>query len=170
LSKLIISLQNYLMKKIIVQNCLLPILLCCSVLFSTAQNSKPSPQVQKELDEAEAAMFKSVQDYNTPYFASVMSDDYITINADGVMMDKTQTIADSAHRKMMKGPAATLSDKITRVYGNVAIINGKAQVFVQGKLLVEFLFTEIWTKEKNKWMFSGWQGTLSKDSPPPPMQ
>jgi hypothetical protein len=68
------------MKKIIVQNCFLLPLLCCCSLFSTAQHSKPSPQVQKELDEAEAAMFKSVQDYNTPYFESIMSDDYITID------------------------------------------------------------------------------------------
>ncbi len=158
------------MKKILVQNCLLLAVLCGCSLFSIAQNAKPSPQVQKELDDAEAAMFKSVQDYNTPYFASIMSDDYITINSDGVMMNKTQTIADSVHRKMMSGYASTLSDKTTRVYGNMAIINGKAQVIVQDKVMVEFLFTEIWTKEKGKWMFSGWQGTLSKDSPPPPMQ
>ena len=156
------------MKKIIPGNCLLLALLCCCSLFSIAQNSKPTPQVQKELDEAEAAMFKSVQDYNTPYFASIMSDDYITIDADGVMMDKTQTIADSAHRKMMSGYACQLSDKTTRVYGNSAIITGKAQVIVQDKVMVEFLYTEIWTKEKSKWMFSGWQGTISKDSPPPP--
>lgn len=158
------------MKKILVQNCLLLAVLCGCSLFSIAQNAKPSQQVQKELDDAEAAMFKSVQDYNTPYFASIMSDDYITINSDGVMMNKTQTIADSAHRKMLSGYACQLSGKTTKVYSNVAIINGKAQVIVQGKVMVEFLFTEIWTKEKGKWMFSGWQGTLSKDSPPPPMQ
>jgi hypothetical protein len=158
------------MKKILVQNCLLLAVLCGCSLFSIAQNAKPSPKVQKELDDAEAAMFKSVQDYNTPYFASIMSDDYITINSDGVMMNKTQTIADSAHRKMLSGYACQLSEKTTKVYGNVAIINGKAQVIMQGKMMVEFLFTEIWAKEKGKWMFSGWQGTMSKDSPPPPMQ
>jgi len=156
------------MKKILVQNCLLLAVLCGCSLFSIAQNAKPSLQVQKELDDAEAAMFKSVQDYNTPYFASIMSDDYITINSDGVMMNKTQTIADSAHRKMLSGYVCQLSEKTTKVYGNVAIINGKAQVIVQGKVMVEFLFTEIWTKEKGTWMFSGWQGTMSKDSPPPP--
>jgi hypothetical protein len=156
------------MKKIIVQTCFLAALLCCCSFFSIAQNSKPSSQVQKELDEAEAAMFKSVQDYNTPYFESIMSDDYITIDGDGVMMNKTQTIADSAHRKMLSGYACNLSDKTTRVYGNAAIITGKAQVIVQDKVMVEFFFTEIWTKEKSKWIFSGWQGTMSKDSPPPP--
>ena len=133
-----------------------------------AQSSKPPLQVQKELDEAEAAMFKSVQDYNTSYFESIMSDDYITINADGVMMNKTQTLADSAHRKMMSGYACKLLDKTTRVYGNVGLINGKARVMVQDKIMVEFFYTEIWTKEKSKWMFAGWQGTISKDSPPPP--
>ena len=54
------------------------------------------------------------------------------------------------------------------IYGNVGIITGKAQVVVQEKVMVEFLYTEIWTKEKNKWMYSGWQGTISKNSPPPP--
>jgi hypothetical protein len=157
------------MKKIIVQNCFLLSLLCCCCLFSIAQKSKPSPQVQKELDEAEAAMFKSVQEYNTPYFASIMSDDYVTINADGVMMDKMQTLADTAGRKMLSGEyESRLLARNTRVYGNVGIINGKAQVIVHNKVMVEFLYTEIWTKEKSKWMFSGWQGTMSKDSPPPP--
>lgn len=156
------------MKKLLLVKYLLLPLLCCCTLFSVAQNSKPSPQVQKELDEAEAAMFKSVQDYNTAYFESIMSEDYITINADGAMMDKKQTIADTAHRKMMSGYACRLSDRTTRIYGNVGIINGKAQVIIQDKVMVEFLYTEIWTKEKNKWMFTGWQGTISKDSPPPP--
>src|SRR4249919_2845180 len=99
------------MKKILVQNCLLLAALCGCSLFSIAQNAKPSLLVQKELDDAEAAMFKSVQDCNTPYFASIMSDDYITINSDGVMMNKTQTIADSAHRKMLSGYACQLSEK-----------------------------------------------------------
>ncbi|HRH50218.1 MAG TPA: nuclear transport factor 2 family protein [Panacibacter sp.] len=156
------------MKRKLVFNCMLLPLLSCCTLFSVAQNSKPSPQVQKELDEAEAAMFKSVQDYNTAYFESIMSDDYITINADGVMMDKKQTIADTAHRKMMSGYACRLMEKTTRLYGNVGIITGKAQVMVQDKVMVEFLYTETWLKENNKWMFTGWQGTISKDSPPPP--
>src|SRR5436190_14574392 len=110
------------MKKIIVQNCFLLAVICSCALFTSAQKSKPSPQVRKELDEAEAAMFKSVQDYNTPYFESIMSDNYITINADGVMMNKAETIADSAHRKMLSGYTCKLSDKTTRLYGNVGII------------------------------------------------
>jgi hypothetical protein len=32
----------------------------------------------------------------------------------------------------------------------------------------EYLYTAIFVKDHNKWMFTGWQGTMSKDSPKPP--
>ncbi len=30
--------------------------------------------------------------------------------------------------------------------------------------MAEVYHTEIWRKEKGKWMFNGWQGTLTKEA------
>ncbi len=87
-------------------------------------------------------------------------------------MDKTQLMAtkDSPQQKMMADSSVKLFDKLIRVYGNTGIITGRAQAFVHDTYVVEFLYTAIFVKHNDKWMFTGWQGTISKDSPkPPPM-
>jgi hypothetical protein len=35
-------------------------------------------------------------------------------------------------------------------------------IFMGDKMLGEVYHTEIWIKEKGKWMFDGWQGTYTK--------
>jgi hypothetical protein len=87
----------------------------------------------KELEAAETKMFDAVLKYDPAYFKDYVPDDYITINADGV-----------------------------RLYGDVAIINGRSQYLMGDKILGEVYHTEIWLKEKGKWMFDGWQGTYTK--------
>jgi len=75
---------------------------------------------------------------------------------------------DSPKMKMMAASTMELFDKQVRAYGNVGIITGRARAYMQGKYIVEFLYTAVFVKQNDKWMFTLWQGTISKDSPPPP--
>ena len=75
---------------------------------------------------------------------------------------------DSGKQKMMAAATYKLFDKQVRAYGNVGIITGRAQASMNGTYIVEFLYTAVFVKQNEKWMFTLWQGTISKDSPPPP--
>ena len=135
---------------------------------SASAQASVSASTTKELEEAESKMFAGILHHNADYFKDYVANDYITINADGVMADKEQTYADSSRFKMLAGFTWKLSDKKIRVYGNVGIITGRAGIYLKEMFAGEFLYTAIFVKDRKKWMFTGWQGTMSKDSPKPP--
>ena len=123
---------------------------------------KVSETDMKELEAAETKMFDAVLKYDPIYWKDNVPNDYITINADGVMQTKEQILADSARKNLFAGVSFKLFDRKVRLYGDVAIINGRSQFLKEDKILGEVYYTEIWLKEKGKWMFDGWQGTYTK--------
>ena len=142
------------------------------MFFVGSQNAftQVSASTVKELEAAETKMFVGITKRDPEYLKNDVADDYFSINADGTAQNTQQMIADSARAKMMADSSVKLFDKLIRVYGNTGIITGRAQAFVHDTYVVEFLYTAIFVKHNDKWMFTGWQGTISKDSPkPPPM-
>jgi hypothetical protein len=123
---------------------------------------------QKDLRDAENRMMAEIIK-GGDYWKTDVDDDYITINADGVMADKKQTMEQIAIRNTTKtNPFAMVtetrtSDRKVRKYGDIAIITGKAEFMGGANKLAEVYYTEIWRKKNDKWMFDGWQGTMTKD-------
>ena len=142
-----------------------PILISILLFFITQISfgqKKVSEADIKELEAAEEKMFDAILKYDPVYWKDYVPDDYITINADGVMQTKEQILADSSRKKLFAGVTYKLFDRKIRMYGEVAIINGRSQYLMGDKILGEVYHTEIWIKEKGKWMFDGWQGTYTK--------
>jgi len=136
--------------------------------ISMAAHSQVSASTTRELEEAETKMFNGILLHSADYFKDYVAKDYITINADGIMADKDQTFADSARYQFLSAFTWKLFDKKIRAYGDVGIITGRARVYMKDAYSGEFLYTAIFVKDHQKWMFTGWQGTMSKDSPKPP--
>ena len=136
------------------------------LLFFISQVSfgqkKPSQADVKELEAAELKMFDAILKYDSAYFKDYVSDDYITINADGVMQNKEQILADTSRKNLFAGVSFKLFDRKVRIYGDVAVINGRSQYLMGDKVLGEVYHTELWIKQNGKWMFDGWQGTYTK--------
>jgi hypothetical protein len=137
----------------------IPLLFITQISFG---QKKISEAVIKELEAAEAKMFDAVLKYDPVYWKDNVPNDYITINADGVMQTKEQILADSARKNLFAGVSYKLFDRKIRLYGDVAIINGRSQYLMGDKILGEVYHTEIWIKEKGEWKFDGWQGTYTK--------
>lgn len=118
---------------------------------------------KQDLANAETKMFDENIKFDD-YWKTDTDDDYVTINADGVMATKPQVMSsgDTMHR--FAGLTATkLSERKVRRYGDAAIINGKEKFFVGDKEAAEVYYTEIWLKKNGKWLFNGWQGTMTKE-------
>lgn len=151
------------------------ILVTISSIVSRAQ-STASEKTKKEIEMAETRMFQNMNfSHAQDYYKTDVADDFFTINADGVWADRDQSLADTLRMKMVESAQLKIFDRRIRVYDNVGITNGRAQAFVNGTMVVEFLYTTVFVKRNGKWMYTGWQGTLSKDSPklpppPPPQQ
>ncbi len=145
-------------------------LLIVAVSQSSLAQGKPSAVVMDELLAAETQMFAKITQQDPAYMKDLVAEDYFSINADGGTDNKAQLMAekDSSKQKMMAAATFKLFDKQVRAYGNVGIITGRARAYMNGTYVVEFLYTAVFVKQNEKWMFTLWQGTLSKDSPPPP--
>ena len=145
-------------------------LLVVAVSQSSFGQGKPSAAVSDELVAAETEMFAKITQQDPVFMKDLVADDYFSINADGTTVDKAQLMAQkgSPQQKMMAAATYKVFDKQVRAYGNVGIITGRARAFMNDTYLVEFLYTAVFVKQNDKWMFTLWQGTISKDSPPPP--
>jgi hypothetical protein len=145
-------------------------LLVLAVSQGICGQEAPSAAVPDELVAAEAQMFSKITQQDPAFMKDLVADDYFSINADGSTMDKAQLLAQkgSPQQKLMAAATYKQFDKQVRAYGKVGIITGRARAYLNGAYLVEFLYTAVFVKQNDKWMFTLWQGTLSKDSPPPP--
>ncbi len=134
---------------------------------SLSSHAAGSPSVT-ELEAAEARMFEGIRTHDPIFMKEGVSADFVSINADGTRQDKEQMISDSARARMIGAATFKLFDKNIRIYGDVGIITGRARAYMNDKYVVEFLYTAVFVKQNNKWIYASWQGTISKDSPPPP--
>ena len=145
-------------------------LLLVAVSQSSFGQGKPSAAVSDELVAAETQMFAKITQQDPAFMKELVAEDYFSINADGATMDKAQLLSTKGtpQQKLMAAATYKLFDKQIRAYGNVGIITGRARAYMNENYIVEFLYTAVFVKQNEKWMFTLWQGTLSKDSPPPP--
>ena len=136
---------------------LFPLSFIGSIQKLNAQNLTPSDSLSQILIGKEKEMFDAISSGNTSAAEKIFGQDYITINADGTMQEKEETIKTFGK---FKGSTAKLSDKKIRIYDNVAIINGKAKFYVKQILVAEIFYTETWVYRRSHWEFIGWQGTM----------
>lgn len=133
---------------------------------SSGNNSETS---LKELDSAFKKMWQNVtlKDYAN-YVKTDVAEDFFTINADGIVQNKEQLLADTMRLRLLEVLKFKFFDQQIKVYDNVGIFNGRIQAFSDDKYVAEVLYTAVFIKEAGIWKYKNWQGTWSKDSPPPP--
>ena len=136
---------------------------------STFGQTKVLKSNTKEIEAAEIKMFESITKIDRKeYLKNYVTDDYFSINADGSTQTKEQVAADTISPKLFSAVTYKYFDKIIKVYDKVGIVTGRVQAFMKETMVVEFLYTAVFVQQKEKWMFANWQGTISKNSPPPP--
>uniref|UniRef100_UPI00404A35AB nuclear transport factor 2 family protein n=1 Tax=Gelidibacter sp. TaxID=2018083 RepID=UPI00404A35AB len=124
---------------------------------------------EKELESVFKKMWDNVTLTNADaYFKTDVSDDFYTINADGIVQNKKEFLADKKRQEMLEILDFKFFDQVIKVYDNVGIINGRIQAFSEDAYVGEIFYTAIFVKENSVWKYKNWQGTWTKDSPPPP--
>lgn len=124
---------------------------------------------KKELDSAFVKMWKNVTLTNAKeYFKTNVSDRFFTINADGIVQNKAELLADTTRLEMLEILSFEFFDQQIKVYDYVGIINGRIKAFSEEIYVGEIFYTAIFVKQNDIWKYENWQGTWTKDSPPPP--
>ena len=142
--------------------CMNKALLISFLLISKWVSAQPTslpPSTVAQLDSIEQVMFTATR--NADQFDRLTGSDYITLNADGVMENKVQTLDMVRNHPLPAADTILFSERRQRVYGNIAIRTGRAKVYKAGLLLADFIFTQTWLYRDNHWQFIGWQGTMT---------
>jgi hypothetical protein len=134
--------------------------------FSQTKKSETS---KIELDAAFKNLWPNVTlSKADEFFKTNVSDDFYTINADGIVQNKAQLLEDKKRLELLEILDFKFFDQVIKVYGNVGIVNGRLQAFSEETYVGEVLYTAIFVNENDTWLYKNWQGTWSIDSPPPP--
>ena len=123
---------------------------------SKSKTSTSGSKVEQQLLKLEHEWLDAFAKPDRAALERLMTDDYISNNADGSVTDKAQSIA-AAEAGFFSGTTSNSEDVKVRVYGDMAVITCLDSV--KGKFNGQFRHTSIWVKRKGNWQVVGWQGT-----------
>ena len=136
--------------------------LCAPSAFAQAEGAKKaSASVEDQIKKLEAERAAAVVKGDVAAIASQTSEDYTLINANGQLSGKAQTM-EAIKSGNIKLTANDLSDLKVRLYGNTAIVTGKADAkgVVGGRELKgPVMFTRVYVKKDGKWQSVAFQQT-----------
>lgn len=117
--------------------------------------------VEEHLKKMETDRAAAVVKGDVDTLAKETADDYMLINVNGQMSDKAQML-ESIKSGQIKLTSDDLSDMKVHVYGNTAVVTGKADVKgnIGGKDATgQIMFTRVYVKKGGKWQSVAFQQT-----------
>ncbi len=126
-----------------------------------APSARAQSSVEDQIKKLETDRAAAVVKGDVAAIASQTAEDYTLINANGELSSKAQTM-DAIKNGSIKLSANDLSDLKVRVYGNTAVVTGKANAkgVVGGRELKgPVLFTRVYVKKDGKWQSVAFQQT-----------
>lgn len=137
--------------------------LCVLLIFIIHVTVVKSQSLINEQSKADLAisqkkMFDCFSNGDKVTFAEITGNDYLTINADGTYFNK-----DGALEKIgsFKGSTYKIIQQESRFYNDIAITTGRVKFYVKSILAADVFFTQTWVRREDKWLFIGWQGTMT---------
>ena len=127
----------------------------------TLLGSARAEDVQEQLKKLETDRSAAVVKGDVETLEKQTSEDYTLINMNGQMSDKSQMV-NAFKTGQTKLTSDDLSDLKVRVYGNTAVITGKADV--KGTLggndaTGQIMFTRVYVKKGGRWQTVAFQQT-----------
>ena len=130
-------------------------------VFAALLSSARAQDVKEQLKKLEIDRAAAVVKGDTATLDKQTADDYVLISMTGRMADKSQML-DGFKSGQSKLTSNDLSDLKVRVYGNAAVVTGKADV--KGTLggqdaTGQILFTRVYVKKGGHWQSVSFQQT-----------
>jgi len=119
------------------------------------------PGVEEQLKKMERDRAAAVVKGDVATLEGLTADDYILINANGQLSDKATTM-NNIKTGNIKLTANEVSDLKVRVYGDTAVVTGKANSkgTIGGRELKgPVMFTRVYVKKNGKWQSVAFQQT-----------
>jgi hypothetical protein len=136
------------------------------IFFNGAAVAKDAA-VESALRAAESARFEANDDANARVLGELLDDALEYVHSNGAL-DSKQSFIDSLVSGKRDYVSSIPTIESIRVFGDVAVIRGKAKVTVidegQSKDL-HIGYTDVWVSRAGKWRMTSWRSTRLPDSP-----
>jgi hypothetical protein len=134
------------------------LLLALNQVTAYSQTDALSPEIIKQLAVEQKRMFAIFSAGDSEGFLKITGDDYLSINADGTYMDKSEAVV---LVPKFKGSTNEIIEQTDRIHGNVAISTGRAKFYLGSVPVADIYFNQTWIYRDNRWQFIFWQGTMT---------
>jgi ketosteroid isomerase-like protein len=137
------------------------LLLAATFSAVTLLGSARAEDVQEQLKKLEMDRSAAIVKGDIATLEKQTSDDYSLINMNGKMSDKSQMV-NAFKTGQSKLTADDVSDLKVRVYGNTAVITGKADVkgtLAGNDATGQYMFTRVYVKKGGQWQSVAFQQT-----------
>jgi len=162
------------MRKLLLTALLL--LVICSVAANSQNKTRPSRdnKVEEELMQLERDWSAAYITHDAATVTRVLGDDYVGIDGRGIVTNKAQEIEDVQAPKPGTPPppfltlAESVVDMKVRVYGKLAVVNGRVIEKVRNKdreIEVQYRRTTVWVKRQRGWQCVSFHGSRILDPP-----
>ena len=121
----------------------------------------PPASVEEEVRAVNERRFAAMVKEDFAELDRLLADDLTYIHSSGVVETKKQSIA-SISAKVLRYVSIQSSDVRVRVYGDTAVLTGRAamSVVAQGRdLNLQNLFTAVYVRQGGEWKLTVWQST-----------
>jgi ketosteroid isomerase-like protein len=137
-----------------------------AAVASPAPEAAQSPEdVQKEILAQDARRIDAMVAADVKTLGEILRDDLTYIHSSGQIETKAQVLDEIATGKL-KYRAIVPSEQTVRVFGDSALVTGRAQLKVlSGSKSLGFWvrFTEVWVRTGTTWQLVAWQSTRLPD-------
>ncbi len=132
-------------------------LLLLPLVLTAAELTDP----RQEILAADARRFAAMVQGNLTALEGLLTEDLTYTHSNGQVETRAQLL-EGIRSGTLRYLAAEPSGAVVRVYGETAIVTGRAdlRVSAQGReLTVPVQFTEVWVKSGGTWKMAAWQST-----------
>jgi hypothetical protein len=146
---------------------LLPLVLISIATMGPAPSFAKDDSRESKLRAAEAVRFQAQVDADAKALAPLLDEHLEYVHSNGELDSKTSFI-DSLTSGRRDYVSTTFTIESLRIFGDVALIRGKAKVTVadngQSKDL-SLGYTDVWVWKDDRWQMTAWRSMRMPDSP-----
>lgn len=144
--------------------------LCSLVVGQSISNSK----VEQELMQLERDWSAAYLRHDTALIDRILSEDFVGFDGRGVMTNKAQEIENAKGPRPGDSQPAfliledTVTDMRVRVYGDVAVVNGRSVEKVKTsdkEAVIQYRRTTVWVRRHDRWRCVSFHGSRILEPP-----
>lgn len=147
---------------------ILLVLLVCVTAKTQSAKKASAAKVEQELMQMERDWSAAYLKHDAGTISRILADEYVGIDGRGIITNKAQEIeeADAPKPGAPVPPFVVLDESVTdmkvRVYGNVAVVNGRVVEKIRNKERegeIQYRRTTVWVKRQGRWQCVSFHGS-----------